>query len=149
LPSNWLSSLRNTSTRLPAVFLPSAVLIDLPSLVIARCGMARDAVGRHAGAVVAGDGGHQFDGAITELEGLLDDGALDVAVADAVEGRALLVEGDDLDGAELALVLDGAEDGRGIVRPQADQADVLLLGQGGEAVDGIELGLLGASGWSV
>src|SRR5437764_4776954 len=62
---------------------------------------------------------HHLHGLVAELVGLLDDCPLDEAVLDALERVVFLVEGDDLDLAGLARVLDGAEDRRAFVGPEA------------------------------
>ena len=85
-----------------------------------------DTIRGHAGPVAPGQGGQQLDGLIAELERLLHHRAVDVALLDADQRVFHFIEADNMDLAQLLGITDGAQDGRRIVGPQADQADVRL-----------------------
>src|SRR5262249_57562962 len=102
-----------------------------------------DTVGGDLRVVAAGQGRHHLDRLVAEQERLLDDRGVNRTVGDALQRGVVLIEADDLDLPYLVLVLDGAADGRRIVRPQADHANRLLLVlKFGDGIDGVLLGLL-------
>ena len=81
--------------------------------------------------VASSSGGHHLDGLVSELERLLNDRCFDEAFLNTLERIGFFIECHDLDLAFLLGFLDGVQDRRAVVGPEANETgDISVCDEG-------------------